>query len=338
MRTAAPIDRAAPSADDGFAAWVACSDRADREPARIVRPAPRRFALTDRLGRARRAERIDGKAGVTEEPVVLDTVTKLGPEHAGRVAVCGSHGGLYAAWCAATAGVRAVVLCDAGIGKDEAGVAGLAWLDHLGLPAVALDHDRSRIGDGRDAWARGVASRVNGSAAALGAAPGQRTPEIVARLAAAPAVRRQVPPIGEVRVRLDEACRNEVEVWALDSASLVRPEDRGRIVVTGSHGGLLGGRPESAIAVPVFAALFNDAGIGIDEAGTTRLPALDARGIAAATVDAATARIGDARSTFADGIVSRVNRRAASLGGREGMSARELVALLVEACLTERRR
>jgi len=272
---------------------------------------------------------------MAEEPVILDSVTKLGPQHAGRVAVCASHGGPYAAWCAATGGVRGVVLCDAGIGKDEAGVAGLAWLDGLGLPAAALDHDRSRIGDGRDAWERGVASRVNRAAAALGAAPGQRTPELVARLAAAPAVRRDVPPIGEVRVRLDEACRGEVEVWAIDSASLVRPEDRGRIVVTGSHGGLLGGRPESAIAEPVFAALFNDAGIGIDEAGTTRLPALDARGIAAATVDAATARIGDARSTFADGIVSRVNRRAAALGGREGMSARALVALLVEALLAE---
>ncbi|MCL6609701.1 MAG: hypothetical protein K6T74_16590 [Geminicoccaceae bacterium] len=272
---------------------------------------------------------------MAEEPVILDSVTKLGPQHAGTVAVCASHGGLYAAWCAATAAVRGVVLCDAGIGKDEAGVAGLAWLDALGLPAAALDHDRSRIGDGRDAWARGVASRVNRSAAALGVAPGQRTPELVARLSAAPAVPREVPPIGEVRVRLAEACRPGAEVWALDSVSLVRPEDRGRIVVTGSHGGLLGGRPESAIAAPVFAALFNDAGIGIDAAGTTRLPALDARGIAAATVDAATARIGDARSTFADGIVSRVNRRAAALGGREGMSARELVALLVEACLAE---
>lgn len=274
---------------------------------------------------------------MTDEPVILDTVTKLGPEHAGRVAVCASHGGLYAAWCAAVAGVRAVVLCDAGIGKNEAGVAGLRWLDELGLPAVALDHDRSRIGDGRDAWERGVASRVNRAAAALGAAPGQRTSELVERLRAAPIRTVAVPPIGEARVRLDEACRGGVEVWACDSAALVRPEDRGRIVVTGSHGGLLGGRPESAITAPVFAALFNDAGIGIDEAGTTRLPALDERGIAAATVDAETARIGDARSTFAEGIVSRVNRRAAALGGRPGMPARELVALLVEARLAEAR-
>ena len=50
--------------------------------------------------------------------------------------------------------------------------------------------------------------------------------------------------------------------------------------------------------------------IGIDEAGVSRLPALDARGIAAATVSAAGARIGDARSTYEDGVLSRVNTRA----------------------------
>ena len=86
--------------------------------------------------------------------------------------------------------------------------------------------------------------------------------------------------------------------------------------MTGSHGGLLGGKPETALKYPALAALFNDAGIGIDEAGVTRLQALDARGIAAATVAAASARIGDARSTFEDGIVSRVNCCAAAIGAQ----------------------
>lgn len=267
--------------------------------------------------------------------VIFDSVTKLGPEHAGAIAVCASHGGVYAAWCAANAAIRALIVNDAGIGKEEAGVAGLAWLDALGLPAAALDHRSCRIGDGGDAWARGVVSRVNRAAAAFGVAPGQRTPEAVERLQRSPVRRVAVPPVRESRVRLDEVCRAGVEVWAIDSASLVRPEDRGQIVVTGSHGGLLGGRPETAIREPVFAALFNDAGIGIDEAGTTRLPALDGRRIAAATVDAATARIGDGRSTFAEGIVSRVNARAAELGARPGMPARVLVDLLVNARLAE---
>jgi hypothetical protein len=94
---------------------------------------------------------------------------------------------------------------------------------------------------------------------------------------------------------------------------------------------LLGGKPETALKYDVRGALYNDAGIGKDSAGTSRLPALDARGIAAATVSAASARIGDARSTYEDGIISRVNRRAATLGLGEGISAREFVDRLRRA-------
>src|SRR5207237_589997 len=113
-----------------------------------------------------------------------------------------------------------------------------------------------------------------------------------------------------------------------DSASLVAPEHHDAIVITGSHGGLLGGRPETALKYDVRAAFYNDAGIGIDEAGVSRLPALDQRGIAAATVAAASARIGDARSTYEDGMLSRVNARAAALGLAAGMPAREAAAIL----------
>ena len=120
-------------------------------------------------------------------------------------------------------------------------------------------------------------------------------------------------------------------MWALNSASLVLPEHKNAIVVTGSHGGLLGGKPETAIKYDVLGALYNDAGVGKDDAGVSRLPALAARGIAAAAVAAASARIGDARSTYEDGIVSRVNTRAAALGLRQGLSARDFVARLRSA-------
>ena len=86
-----------------------------------------------------------------------------------------------------------------------------------------------------------------------------------------------------------------------------------------------GGRPETAIGVPALAAVYNDAGIGIDRAGISRLPALDARGIAAATVAAASARIGDARSAWVTGRLSAVNRLAAEAGAATGMSVPEFV-------------
>jgi hypothetical protein len=116
-------------------------------------------------------------------------------------------------------------------------------------------------------------------------------------------------------------------VWAIDSAALTRPGDDGAIVITGSHGGLLGGRPETALKSTPRAALFSDAGIGIDEAGISRLPALAARFIAAATASAASARIGDAKSIYQDGVVSHVNSVAAQAGARIGMTVRDFVAL-----------
>ena len=99
---------------------------------------------------------------------------------------------------------------------------------------------------------------------------------------------------------------------------MVAPGDAGAIVVTGSHGGLVGGDPAMALRTDAFAAVFNDAGIGVEEAGIGRLAALERRGVAAFTVAAASARIGEARSSFEDGVISRVNAAAARLGAIAG--------------------
>ena len=112
---------------------------------------------------------------------------------------------------------------------------------------------------------------------------------------------------------------------------LVEPRDARAIVVTGSHGGLPGGRRNGVADadVDVFAAFFNDAGGGKDDAGFARLPVFDERGIAAATVWCGSARIGDGRSTYEDGTLSRVNATGERLGMAEGMSARAAVARLL---------
>ena len=173
--------------------------------------------------------------------------------------------------------------------------------------------------------ARGVVTHANPAAIALGCRAGLNCGDAAAALAHAPTSGREPPAALESAFLL---IPEPPAVWALDSASAVSPEHVGTIVVTGSHGGLLGGKPETALKYDALAALFNDAGIGVDDAGVTRLPALDARGIAAATVAANTARIGDARSTYEDGILSRVNLRAAAFGIAPGVSAREFVAIV----------
>ncbi len=256
--------------------------------------------------------------------VVADSITRVGSEAKGAVAVNGSHGGVYAAFCAAKLSVAAAIFNDAGVGRDEAGIGGLLYLETLAIPAAAVGHMSARIGDGADMMARGLISHANARAGSLGCVAGMACREAAEALRRAQEGGLEPPPEQEASFLIVES---PPPVWALDSASLVGPQHQGAIVVTGSHGGLLGGRVESALKYDAKAALFNDAGIGIDDAGTRRIFALDKRGIAAATVAAASARIGEARSTYEDGILSRVNRTAAGLGIAAGMSAREFVAI-----------
>ena len=134
--------------------------------------------------------------------------------------------------------------------------------------------------------------------------------------------------VREARFDIRDASFGACRVIGIDSNGLVIAGDAGAIVITGSHGGLLGGKPESAIKVDARAAIFNDAGIGIDAAGLSRLPALEARRIAGACVSHLSARIGDARSTFEDGIISAVNATAAAQGGKAGQTCREFVGVI----------
>jgi len=267
---------------------------------------------------------------------VADSITRIAEAEArGAVVVNASHGGIYAAYLAAKLGATAAIFNDAGIGRDRAGISGLVYLQDLGMPAATVGHDTARIGDGADMLARGVVTHANALAEALGCRAGMSCRNATAALQAAAPPHRAPPPALEAAFLL---ISDPPQVWALDSASVVAPEHRDAIVLTGSHGGLLGGRPETALKYDVRAAFYNDAGIGIEEAGVSRLPALDDRGIAAATVSAATARIGDARSTYEDGVLSRVNRHGAALGLAPGMPAREAVALLRRAFAKETNR
>lgn len=255
-----------------------------------------------------------------------DSITKVGAEALGAVVVNGSHGGVIAAVMAVDVGVRAAIFNDAGIGKDEAGIAGLGLLQSVGVAAATVSHLSARIGDGRDMMDRGVISRCNALAEALGVRAGMACAAAAVRLAEADATVMDTPLHAENRHLAEPG---PPVVWLLDSASMVTADDADCVVVTGSHGALLGGKPDSAVKAPVLAALFNDAGIGIDKAGVSRLAALEARGIAAAAVSADSARIGDARSTYDDGVISTCNPLAQSMGVRLGASARDAVRALI---------
>lgn len=257
--------------------------------------------------------------------ILAPTITVLPADTEGRVIVTGSHGGVYPGHLVLAAKARAAIFNDAGIGKGGAGIGSLALLQRHGRAAAAISHLSARIGDADDMMAHGIVSAANDAAAACGVVAGMKCSEAASRLETAPFDGRIMGDIvQEARASWTCLCQTR-DVALTGSASLVGPQDTGAIVVTGSHGGLIGGDPKKALRADAFAAIFNDAGIGKDEAGTTRLPALDQRGIAAFTVSASSACIGDAHSTLNDGVISRVNRTAAARGADVGQHALSVV-------------
>jgi hypothetical protein len=255
--------------------------------------------------------------------VVAPTVTKLPPDMVGAVLVTGSHGGHYAAALAAASGARAVIFHDAGVGRDRAAIAALDLFAAQGVAVATVAHTTARVGDAADMMVRGRISHANAQAAALGVHPGMPCAEAAGRLRHAPPLTAHLAKPTEARfVWRPEGAQRDLVL--IDSAALADPvADRGTVVVAGSHGGLIGGRAEMALRTDAYAACFHDAGIGIDAAGIGRLPALAARGIAAITVAADSARIGQARSLFEDGTVSAVNTIAEAWGACPGERARD---------------
>ncbi|MHB8813377.1 MAG: hypothetical protein ACYDAE_08915 [Steroidobacteraceae bacterium] len=247
----------------------------------------------------------------------------------GHVLASGSYGGEYNAYHAGKHGIRGVILNDAGVGKERAGIRGLEYLDCVGLAAATADVMSCHIGDGAHMLRHGIISFVNRCAARLGCAPGDTVRACAERLKKAPIVAGPMPAVSGGGRWLVREEPGEPRIVCVDAAPMLEPGDAGSIAVTGSHAALLGGKPDGLIAPAVRAVFFSDAGVGMDQAGIARLPLLDERGIPAGTASAASAAIGDSRSIHAGGVLSFVNEAAAALGGAPGMRVRDFIELLI---------
>jgi hypothetical protein len=268
----------------------------------------------------------DGAMAGSSGSVAVDSVTQLGPHTAGKVAICGSHGGRYSGTIALAGRVRGIIFHDAGVGLDRAGIGGLDVLQRYRVPAAAVLSSTALIGDAQDMLRNGRIGHLNDSARALGCTEGMTVSAAAELMKRSPGLTAATSPFeGESRTLIMGGLRT---VWALDSASLVTPSDAGSVVITGSHGQLLGGDPRSALRVAAAGAVFNDAGVPNNGPGG-RLDVLADRGIPATTVAASSARIGEGRSSYTDGIISRVNDPASRAGAELGMSIRDFVELLL---------
>jgi len=118
---------------------------------------------------------VPGDASLDAAPFlrVVDSITELQPADAGCIALSGSHGGLSSARYALAARPLLSVFNDAGVGKQGAGIAGLALLQAQGLAACTVSHTSACIGQASSTFEEGVVSHANAAALALGITKGQ---------------------------------------------------------------------------------------------------------------------------------------------------------------------
>jgi len=121
---------------------------------------------------------------MTRALFVVDSIAVAEPAMADAVVVCGSHGGVSAARYVLALPTQplAVFFNDAGVGKDEAGIVGLAMLQQVGVIAGTYSHESARIGEAADGLEHGVISHVNVLGSLAGLTAGQAVGEQVARL------------------------------------------------------------------------------------------------------------------------------------------------------------
>lgn len=232
--------------------------------------------------------------------------------------VVGSFAGAPSLGFALEIGVRGLIAHDAGVGRDGAGVSGLALADRLGVPAAAVAGASARIGDGDSVYSDGIVSHANVLATALGIVIGEKAAGAARAMLAA-------PPGMPARERIvDRRQRIVLEttggrVVLVDSMLFAGPENRDDVMCAGSHGGRV--NMARALEIRPRGALFSDAGGAREGSGVNGLPLLDVADVAAATVDAMRARIGDPASTWADGVISAVNEAARHAGVVAGQTA-----------------
>ncbi|HEX2162221.1 MAG TPA: hypothetical protein VHF88_10430 [Thermoleophilaceae bacterium] len=245
---------------------------------------------------------------------------------AADVIVAASYCGVLPARFVAERAPRAAIGVDCAIGKDGAGIAGLWYLEALGIPAAAAAVMSVHLGDGVDVWRSGRLSRVNAPAESVGVTAGMAVAEACELLLERDPVAR---PADEISHRtVVETAPDGAQVVCTDSIAFGLPEDRDRnVLCTAGHTGrsavpyLLDVRPRGFVC--------SDGGRGRDDAGIAGLAIVEREGLAGAAVDALTARMGDGLSTYRDGVVSACNAPARERGVAIGQTAREAAGRLL---------
>ena len=258
--------------------------------------------------------------------MAMDSAYDVAAGNRGRdVVVNASYCGVLPARFIAEQRPRGAIGVDCGVGPAGASVAGLWYLEALNIPAAAADVMTVRLGDGVDLCTHGVISFANQPAIDCGVRLGMPVREAAQHMLAA---NPGAPAAGDVTNRtVVDTGPDGRQVVCTDSIAFALPEDVRNVLVTAGHTGrsavpyLLRGRP--------FGFICSDGGKGREDGGIAGLYLVEKDGLAGATVDARTARMGEGLSSYHDGTISAANALALAAGVRVGMPARAAAALLL---------
>jgi hypothetical protein len=257
--------------------------------------------------------------------VTVDSAYHVIPANRGvDVLVNASYCGILPARFIAAHRPRAAIGVDCGVGPAGAGIAGLWYLEALNIPAAVADVMTVRLGDGEDLFDRGAISFVNRPATDCGVAAGMLVSEAAIRM-----LNHDPgdPSAEEVTNRtIMERLPSGRSIVCTDSIAFGLPEDINNVLLTAGHTG------RSAVPylrrVRPVGFICSDGGGGRDGSGTEGMRIVASEGLAGATVDARSAKMGDGLSTYREGIISAANDLAVAAGVTIGMAARHAARLL----------
>ena len=234
------------------------------------------------------------------------------------VTINASYSGVLPARFIGECAPRATIGVDCAIGRDGAGIAGLWYLEALGIPAAAADVQTLELGNGIDMYESGVISVVNQPARGCGVRPRDSVRGAAHRLLEGdPVLASAAATTNRTTMRTAPDGR---AIVCTDSIAFGLPEDcRRNVLCTAGHTGI------SAVsylrAVQPRGFICSDGGRGKNDAGIAALAIVQRDGLPGATVDARTARMGDGLSTYHDGEISACNELARDLGIQPGEPA-----------------
>lgn len=227
-------------------------------------------------------------------------------------------------------GLRGVIAVDAGFGRNDSGVGGLALADSVHVPAASVSVFSAEMCVGRSVWDDGVISRVNGTAAVLGVQPGLSTQDAAALMLKAPygMARHIANPVDDTDFLLQAG--DDGGIYGCWSMSLPRG-NRARDVFC------VGTPVDTTMTVHMYnhrvlprGVIGSDGGFGRAQMAVAGLQILQDMGIACVAVSHLSAELGDARSIYNDGVVSATNVLAAGSGIVPGMPARDAAVRILK--------